>query len=144
MTGRRPDFVEIEGFEPSLTEPESVVLPLHHISISVPFFRNGTANLQLFSDSANFSLSFFCDFLRLLTRKQSAASYWELFFELLMLSKPPQKPIPDIPRSALRNPSSHLWSPLRKRSRCLSPSLRPRHYASAPHIFRSWDAGELW
>ena len=25
--------VEIEGFEPSLTEPESVVLPLHHISI---------------------------------------------------------------------------------------------------------------
>ena len=26
-------FVEIEGFEPSLTEPESVVLPLHHISI---------------------------------------------------------------------------------------------------------------
>lgn len=58
MTGRRPDFVEIEGLEPSLTEPESVVLPLHHISISVPFFRNGTANLQLFSDSANFSLSF--------------------------------------------------------------------------------------
>ena len=26
-------FVEIEGFEPSLTEPESVVLPLHHISM---------------------------------------------------------------------------------------------------------------
>ena len=25
--------VEIEGLEPSLTEPESVVLPLHHISI---------------------------------------------------------------------------------------------------------------
>ena len=34
-------FVEIEGLEPSLTEPESVVLPLHHISI-------GTANVQLF------------------------------------------------------------------------------------------------
>ena len=26
-------LVEIEGFEPSLTEPESVVLPLHHISM---------------------------------------------------------------------------------------------------------------
>ena len=25
--------VEIEGLEPSLTEPESVVLPLHHISM---------------------------------------------------------------------------------------------------------------
>ena len=38
MTGRRPDLVEIEGLEPSLTEPESVVLPLHHISmgISIP------------------------------------------------------------------------------------------------------------
>ena len=30
-------FVEIEGLEPSLTEPESVVLPLHHISIWLPF-----------------------------------------------------------------------------------------------------------
>ncbi len=30
-------MVEIEGLEPSLTEPESVVLPLHHISIL--FFR---------------------------------------------------------------------------------------------------------
>ena len=29
-------LVEIEGFEPSLTEPESVVLPLHHISMSIP------------------------------------------------------------------------------------------------------------
>ena len=29
-------FVEIEGLEPSLTEPESVVLPLHHISILFP------------------------------------------------------------------------------------------------------------
>ena len=32
-------FVEIEGLEPSLTEPESVVLPLHHISIWLPFFN---------------------------------------------------------------------------------------------------------
>ena len=30
------NFVEIEGLEPSLTEPESVVLPLHHISIWLP------------------------------------------------------------------------------------------------------------
>ena len=38
-------FVEIEGLEPSLTEPESVVLPLHHISMS-PYLR--TAKIQLF------------------------------------------------------------------------------------------------
>ena len=54
MTGRRPDSeVEIEGLEPSLTEPESVVLPLHHISISRTF-PNGIANLQLFSVFAKF------------------------------------------------------------------------------------------
>ena len=34
-------FVEIEGLEPSLTEPESVVLPLHHISIWRPIFDLG-------------------------------------------------------------------------------------------------------
>lgn len=141
MTGRRPDFVEIEGLEPSLTEPESVDYTIsqflsHSFGTGLQIY-NSFLILQIF-------LLVFCDFLRLLTRKQSAASYWELFFELLMLSKPPQKPIPDIPRSALRNPSSHLWSPLRKRSRCLSPSPRPGHCASAPHIFRSWDAGELW
>ena len=28
-------FVEIPGFEPGQTEPKSVVLPLHHISITV-------------------------------------------------------------------------------------------------------------
>ena len=33
------NFVEIEGLEPSLTEPESVVLPLHHISIWPPFLN---------------------------------------------------------------------------------------------------------
>ena len=32
------NVVEIEGLEPSLTEPESVVLPLHHISIWLPVF----------------------------------------------------------------------------------------------------------
>ena len=31
----KPQIVEIEGFEPSLTEPESVVLPLHHISMAL-------------------------------------------------------------------------------------------------------------
>ena len=33
-------YVEIEGFEPSLTEPESVVLPLHHISIYISAFAD--------------------------------------------------------------------------------------------------------
>ncbi len=53
-------LVEIEGFEPSLTEPESVVLPLHHISMlsrftglqMYDFFLNpqeiSRKNLQLF------------------------------------------------------------------------------------------------
>ena len=62
-TGRRPTekapltrglpigclFVEIEGFEPSLTEPESVVLPLHHISmypINAALGHIGTANVR--------------------------------------------------------------------------------------------------
>ena len=27
--------VEIEGLEPSLTEPESVVLPLHHLALNI-------------------------------------------------------------------------------------------------------------
>ena len=39
--------VEIEGFEPSLTEPESVVLPLHHISILFRH-RNGLQNYNSF------------------------------------------------------------------------------------------------
>ena len=39
------NFVEIEGLEPSLTEPESVVLPLHHISIWLPLFEFGTAKV---------------------------------------------------------------------------------------------------
>ena len=42
-------LVEIEGLEPSLTEPESVVLPLHHISICP---ANGTANVRHFSETA--------------------------------------------------------------------------------------------
>ena len=42
-------FVEIEGFEPSLTEPESVVLPLHHISIGV----RSKSGLQRYNTFAN-------------------------------------------------------------------------------------------
>ncbi len=41
-------FVEIEGLEPSLTEPESVVLPLHHISIWLPFFILGLQRYECF------------------------------------------------------------------------------------------------
>ena len=33
------NLVEIEGLEPSLTEPDSVVLPLHHLSIWLPFLN---------------------------------------------------------------------------------------------------------
>ena len=32
---KQGNFVEIPGFEPGQTEPKSVVLPLHHISITV-------------------------------------------------------------------------------------------------------------
>ena len=55
--------VEIEGLEPSLTEPESVVLPLHHISMA----QNGTANVRLFSEWATKKLKkvfFFATFAR--------------------------------------------------------------------------------
>lgn len=48
MTGRRPDLVEIEGLEPSLTEPESVVLPLHHISMSAVNFKRDCKFTTLF------------------------------------------------------------------------------------------------
>ncbi len=41
-------FVEIEGLEPSLTEPESVVLPLHHISIWLPIFILGLQRYECF------------------------------------------------------------------------------------------------
>ena len=40
--------VEIEGLEPSLTEPESVVLPLHHISIWLPFLILGLQRYECF------------------------------------------------------------------------------------------------
>ena len=50
--------VEIEGLEPSLTEPESVVLPLHHISIWLPF-DFGTANVRMFCENAKLFCKFF-------------------------------------------------------------------------------------
>ena len=37
-------FVDSQGFEPQMTEPKSVVLPLHHESVCF-----SGANLQLFS-----------------------------------------------------------------------------------------------
>ena len=46
--------VEIEGLEPSLTEPESVVLPLHHISIWLPFFELGLQRYECFVKMQNF------------------------------------------------------------------------------------------
>ena len=48
------NFVEIEGLEPSLTEPESVVLPLHHISIWLPFFELGLQRYECFVKMQNF------------------------------------------------------------------------------------------
>ena len=47
-------FVEIEGLEPSLTEPESVVLPLHHISIWLPFLILGLQRYECFIKMQNF------------------------------------------------------------------------------------------
>ena len=55
-------FVEIEGLEPSLTEPESVVLPLHHISIWLPFFILGLQKYKCFIKMQNFFTKF-CIFL---------------------------------------------------------------------------------
>ena len=46
--------VEIEGLEPSLTEPESVVLPLHHISIWLPIFELGLQRYKGFINFQNF------------------------------------------------------------------------------------------
>ena len=48
------NFVEIEGLEPSLTEPESVVLPLHHISIWLPFLNLGLQRYKCFMKLQNF------------------------------------------------------------------------------------------
>ena len=47
-------LVEIEGLEPSLTEPESVVLPLHHISIWFPFLNLGLQRYECFVKMQNF------------------------------------------------------------------------------------------
>ena len=47
-------FVEIEGLEPSLTEPESVVLPLHHISIWLPFLNLGLQRYECFAKFQKF------------------------------------------------------------------------------------------
>ena len=46
--------VEIEGLEPSLTEPESVVLPLHHISIWLPIWILGLQRYECFAKMQNF------------------------------------------------------------------------------------------
>ena len=61
MTGRRPDLVEIEGLEPSLTEPESVVLPLHHISMSAVNFKRDCKFTTLFL-FCKFFLTFYTKF----------------------------------------------------------------------------------
>ena len=53
--------VEIEGLEPSLTEPESVVLPLHHISIWPPILILGLQRYECFLNLQNI-LRFFADF----------------------------------------------------------------------------------
>ena len=78
-------FVEIEGLEPSLTEPESVVLPLHHISIffaSYDFslkspgpvvFQKGLQRYKGFVKSQIF-LRFFPYFLRRTVAKTSQPS----------------------------------------------------------------------
>ena len=54
--------VEIEGLEPSLTEPESVVLPLHHISIWLPFLILGLQRYECFVKMQNF-LQYFAHFV---------------------------------------------------------------------------------
>ena len=46
--------VEIEGLEPSLTEPESVVLPLHHISIWLSLIILGLQRYECFVKMQNF------------------------------------------------------------------------------------------
>ena len=40
--------VGIPGFEPGMTGPESVVLPLHHIPMSLCFLSKSVAKLRLF------------------------------------------------------------------------------------------------
>ena len=57
-------LVEIEGLEPSLTEPESVVLPLHHISIWLPSLNLGLQRYECFVKMQNF-FDFFALFLEL-------------------------------------------------------------------------------
>ena len=51
------NVVEIEGLEPSLTEPESVVLPLHHISIWLPVFNLGLQRYECFVKMQNFCIN---------------------------------------------------------------------------------------
>ena len=48
------NVVEIEGLEPSLTEPESVVLPLHHISIWLSLIILGLQRYECFVKMQNF------------------------------------------------------------------------------------------
>ena len=58
------NFVEIEGLEPSLTEPESVVLPLHHISIWLPVFDLGLQKYKCFIKMQNFLQYFACIYVK--------------------------------------------------------------------------------
>ena len=46
--------VGISGFEPEQTEPKSVVLPLHHISIWLPFLILGLQRYECFAKMQNF------------------------------------------------------------------------------------------
>ena len=48
------NVVEIEGLEPSLTEPESVVLPLHHISIWLPIWFWDCKGMNVLWNMQNF------------------------------------------------------------------------------------------
>jgi hypothetical protein len=57
------DEVGIPGLEPGMTGPESVVLPLHHIPISLQLqqvdFSIASAKVQLFFESPKFFGTFF-------------------------------------------------------------------------------------
>ena len=59
-------LVGIPGFEPGMTGPESVVLPLHHIPrcvLSADSFLNTCAKILLFPETTNFFSEFFSDLL---------------------------------------------------------------------------------
>ena len=55
------DFVGIPGLEPGKAGPESAVLPLHHIPITLkhPCFLFAMQSYEVFANRANFSETFF-------------------------------------------------------------------------------------